>query len=324
MKLVHVVSAVLFTAAFGIGTAGAAKKITWSGCSISKAAFMGEMVAAYKKKTGIEVELKGGGATKGIRSVAAGESDIGGTCRHIIEDPNTLTTVPEERRVQLTPVAWDALVVIVHKDNPVDNISLEQLRDLYLGRIANWKELGGRHAPIELYVRKGKVSGVGRTLREIVFNNYDQEFVAKHVVEESAKLEQDMVTNPNGIGVTGVSSARKIANIAKILKLNGREPSYDNIKNGDYLLYRPLYMVTHLQNHDPEIKKFIAFVLSPEGADIMRSAGTVPYSDSISLWLTYLDQQNRALAHMQGESRFAIARKGERNNAQASLTGKTP
>ncbi|MCR4346026.1 MAG: phosphate ABC transporter substrate-binding protein [Sulfuricaulis sp.] len=278
------------------------KKLTWAGCGISKNAFMAEMVAAYKKKTGIEVELKGGGATKGIREVASGAASIGGTCRHVIENPETLITLPEERRVQLIPVAWDALVVIVHKDNPVDNITFDQLRNLYLGKIANWKQLGGRDAPIELYVRQGKISGVGRTLRELVFNDYDIDFVAKHVVEESATLEKDMVLNPNGVGITGISSARKIKDIAKILKLDGKEPSYENIKNGDYLLYRPLYMVTQMQKPDPEVRKFLEFVMGTEGQNIMRSVGTVPYEDGIRLWLKYLDQQNKAIAKMRDKA----------------------
>lgn len=295
------------------------KKLTWAGCSISKNAFMAEMVAAYKKKTGIEIELKGGGATKGIREVASGEVSIGGTCRHVIEKPETLTTLPEERRVQLIPVAWDALVVIVHKDNPVDNITLDQLRDLYLGKITNWKQLGGRDAPIELYVRKGKISGVGRTLRELVFNDYDIDFVAKHVVEESATLEKDMVLNPNGTGITGISSARKIKDIAKILKLDGKEPSYENIKNGDYLLYRPLYMVTQMQKPDPEVRKFLEFVMGSEGQNIMRSVGTVPYEDGIRLWLKYLDQQNKAIAKM----RDKVA-KNETKTPKAKGRQKTP
>lgn len=274
------------------------KTLTWAGCGISKNAFMNEMVAAYEKKTGIKVELLGGGATKGIRQVSSKEVKIGGTCRHTLVNQNTLLTDGEERRVELRPVAWDALVVIVHKDNPVSNLSLDQLRGLYKGKYANWKELGGKDAPIELYVRKGKISGVGRTLRELLFYNYDEEFVAKHVVEESATLEKDMVTNPNGAGVTGVSSARKLeqAGIAKILRLDGKEASYENIKSGQYLLYRPLYIVTSLDEKDPEVKKFVHFVTGEEGKAIMRQVGTVPYEDAVNLWLTYLDQQNKAMA----------------------------
>ncbi|MBI3546895.1 MAG: phosphate ABC transporter substrate-binding protein [Gammaproteobacteria bacterium] len=298
-----------FFLSFGnYASAATEQKLTWAGCGISKNAFMAEMAAAYKKKTGIEIDFKGGGATKGIRQVSSHEVDIGGTCRHLIEDTETLTTVPEERRVQLTPVGWDALVVIVHKGNPVENVTIEQIRDIYTGKLTNWKQIGGRDAPIELYVRKGKISGVGRTLRELVFNNYDQEFVAKYVVEESSNLEKDMVSNPNGMGITGISSARKIQDIAKILKLDGKEPTYDNIKSGAYLLYRPLYMVTHMQEKNPEVRKFLAFVMGSEGKEVMRKAGTVPYEDGIQLWLKYLDQQNKAIAKQRQQAGLPVSK----------------
>ena len=284
------------------------KKLTWAGCGISKEAFMAEMAAAYQKKYGVEVDLKGGGATQGIRQVATGEVMIGGTCRHVIEDPVTLSTLPEERRVQLTTVAWDALVVIVHPSNPIEDITLDQVRDLYEGKITNWKQLGGPDAPVELYVRKGEISGVGRTLRELVFNDYDKEFVAKHVVASSGPLHKAIEQNPNGIGITGISSARKLK--VKILRLDGKEPSYENIKRGDYLLYRPLYMVTPLQNPDPEAKRFVEFVMSEEGRAVMRRVGTVPYEDAIHLWLKYLDQQNEALAKLHAKSGVASAGDG--------------
>lgn len=281
-------------------TPSQAKTITWAGCGISKSAFMAEMAAAYKKKTGVEIDFKGGGATKGIREVTDHKVDIGGTCRHVLENRQTMMTVPEERYARLIPVAWDALVVIVHKDNPIDNITRDQIRALYTGKITNWKELGGRNEPIELYVRKGKISGVGRTLRELVFNNYDQEFTAAHVMDSTGPLERAISENPRGIGITGVSSANKLERQghAKILKLEGKDPSYDNIKNGHYLLYRPLYMVTHLANRDPEVKKFIDFVMGPEGARVMRGVGTVPYGDAIDLWTKYLDQQNKAIERL--------------------------
>ena len=79
--------------------------------------------------------------------------------------------------------------------------------------------------------------------------------------------------------------------------LDGKEASYDNIRTGQYLLYRPLYIVTNLQEKDPEVKKFVSFVAGDEGKQIMRSVGTVPYEDAIGLWLTYLEQQNKATAN---------------------------
>jgi len=289
--------ALLAASAFFAGSPAfaATKTITWAGCGISKNAFMQEMATAYEKKTGVKIDLKGGGATKGIREVSSKTTDIGGTCRHILTDKSTLSGIPlEERRVELTPVAWDALVVIVNKDNPAHDITLDQIRRLYTGKITNWKELGGNDAPIELYVRKGKISGVGRTLRELVFSNYEQEFVSHHVMDSTGPLERAIEKDPNSIGITGVSSGRRVKG-AKILRFEGKEASYENIKNGSYLLYRPLYMVTHLENKNPEVKKFIQFVYSDEGKQIMRKVGTVPYEDAVQLWLKYLDQQKKAM-----------------------------
>lgn len=277
-------------------SAAAQKQLTWAGCGISKKAFMSEMAKAYEVKTGIKITLKGGGATKGIRKVASREIDLGGSCRQILENPNTLSSHPKERRVQMDPVAWDALAVLVHKSNPVNNISFDQLRKIYTGRITNWKQLGGRNAPIELYVRKGKISGVGRTIRELIFYDYDQEFTSPriHVERSSGPIEKAIQKDAvNGISISGISSARR-RNV-KLLNLEGHKPSYENIKNGSYLLYRPLFLVTHLRSlNNPEIYKFSAFVHGEEGKAIMRKVGTVPYEDAIHLWLKYLNSVRKA------------------------------
>ncbi len=264
------------------------ESLLWGGCGITKKAFMAELAKAYTKKTGIQVNLQGGGATKGIRDATKGSIDIGGACRPIIDGH------PEERNAYQVPVAWDALAVIVHPKNPVDSISLQQLQGIYTGKIRNWKELGGWNKRIELYVRRGKYSGVGRTLRELVFANYDQNFPgARHVVKSSGPLEKGIQKNVLGIGTTGISSAKRRK--VKLLKLNGHEPSYDNIKNGSYVLYRPLYLVTRGKaSSDKKVKDFISFALSREGREIIRSAGTVPYSDAMGLVMKQIEQYDDA------------------------------
>ena len=262
--------------------------LVWAGCGITKKAFMAELAKAYEKKTGIKVNLQGGGATKGIRNAANGSIDIGGACRPIIEGH------PEERNAYQVPVAWDALAVIVHPKNPVKSITVRQLQQIYLGEIKNWKELGGWDRPIELYVRRGKVSGVGRTLRELVFANFQQEFHgAKHIMKSSGPLEKGVEDNVLGIGTTGVSSAarRKV----KMLQLNDKDPSYENIKNGSYVLYRPLYLVTKGQgSSDDKVKDFITFALSREGREVIRKAGSVPYSDAMGLVMKQIEQYDKA------------------------------
>ena len=263
--------------------------LLWAGCGITKKAFMAELAKGFEKKYGIKVRLSGGGATKGIRKAANGEIDIGGACRTSIERN------PLERKAYLVPVAWDALTVIAHKENRVESLSFQQIQGIYLGKIKNWKELGGRDAPIELYVRKGKLSGVGRTLRELVFADFNQEFPsATHIVKSSGPLEKGIEKNLNGIGITGVSSAKR--RIVKILKLEDKSPSFEHIKKGEYLLYRPLYLVTQGERAHPMAKKFITYALSREGKEIIRKAGTVPYADALGLVMKQVDQYERATA----------------------------
>jgi len=276
----------IFTVLIFNSSAYAVETLQWAGCGISKKAFMSELSKAYTQKTGIEVKLSGGGATKGIRSAAKGTIHIGGACRVSLEQH------PEERDAFQIPVAWDALVAFVHKDNPVNNVSFKQLNNIYLGKITNWKELGGNDAPIELYVRRGKLSGVGRTLRELVFANYNQEFKATYVVKSSGPVEKGVVKNINGLGVSGISSAKKRP--LKLLKLDGKAPTYENIKNGSYALYRPLYLVIKRGNKTPLVRDFVKYAVSDEGQDIIRSQGTVPYAEALHLVMKQLDQYERA------------------------------
>ena len=261
-------------------------ELVWAGCGITKHAFMTELAKAYEKKTGVKIKLQGGGATKGIRDAASGEIDIGGACRATIDG------LPEERDAYQIPVAWDALVVIVNKDNPVNNISFDQLKGIYLGQITNWRQVGGPDAPLELYYRAGKQSGVGRTLRELVFANFDQEFHGKHLMNSTGPLEEGVEKNIYGIGTTGVSSARR--RDVKILSLEGKAPTYEHIKSGDYMLYRPLYLVTMRGNNDKRVKDFVTFALTREGREIIKKAGTVPYADAIQLVMKQVEQYERA------------------------------
>lgn len=258
--------------------------LKWVGCGISKKAYMNALAKLYLRTKGVRIEVSGGGATKGIRDVSAGLADIGGSCRFKL--PNN----PKEKNAVMVPVAWDALVVITYPDNPVHNITLEQIRKVYLGKITNWKQLGGRDAPIHLFVRKGKISGVGRTLRELVFADYNEAFTPKaHRFPSSGPLEKAVEKDPDAMAITGVSSARK--RHVRILELDGKVPSYANIKEGKYLLYRPLYLAYNPKStHLKEIQAFIRWTDSPAAQKCMRDNGTVPYLAAINLVTNKLKQ----------------------------------
>ncbi len=259
----------------------------WVGCGISKKAYLVSLARAYEKKTGIVIDVQGGGATRGIRDVANMSADIGGSCRR------KLRGVAEESGVVQVPVAWDALVVIVNKDNPVSNISLDDLRKVYLGKIENWKELGGDDRPLRLFVRKGKISGVGSTTRKLLFDDYNQEFVASQLFDSSGPLEKQVEAEPEAIAISGISSARK-RNV-KILDLEGKSPSYENVQTGKYLLYRPLYLVYNKDSeHADMAREFIRFAGSKEGRDVIRANNTVPYLEGLNLLRVKLKESRMA------------------------------
>jgi phosphate transport system substrate-binding protein len=246
--------------------------IRWAGCGITKKAFMAELAKAFEAETGIKVILEGGGATRGIRDAAALKVDMGGSCRMALPE-----TERSELYAALTPVAWDALAIIAHKNNPVDNLTTQQIKDIYKGRIKNWKQVGGPDAPIHLYVRKGKISGVGYAIRQYIFQDSNAEFKTRFVVKSSGPLEKAAEKDPLAMGITGVSSARK-RNV-KILSFDNRHPSFENVKSGQYGLYRPLYLVTG-PSPTKAVSDFISFALSEKGREIMRKNKTVPYMDA--------------------------------------------
>ena len=251
--------------------------IYWAGCGITKKAFMKELADAYSAKTGTKVNLQGGGATRGIRDTVARKLDIGGTCRMALPRSNK-----SELYANLHPVAWDALAVIAHKSNPIESLSMAQIQAIYTGKITNWKQLGGPDKRINLYTRRGKISGVGYAIRQYVFKDASMEFKGpkEFIVKSSGPLEKACEKDPYALAITGISSARK-RNV-KILKFDGKSPSYENVKSGAYGLYRPLYLVTS-PAPTPLAREFLKFATSDEGREIIRKNGTVPYKDAPKL-----------------------------------------
>ncbi len=138
-------------------------------------------------------------------------------------------------------VAWDALVVIVNPDNDVDNISVEQLKQIYEGRISKWSEVGGADRPIGVIARDGKNSGVGHMFRQLVFNDPGFTIKARALrVKSTGPLEKKVEKVKTAIAIDGISSAKKRK--FKFLSLDGVAPTKENIASGKYPLFRPLYL----------------------------------------------------------------------------------
>jgi len=273
-----------FVLVFTVTPALCAETITYAGCGIVKNAFMAELAKKFTETHGIAVDIEGGGATRGIRDVASGKKDLGGTCRHSID-------VPEEQGIRLYPVAWDAIAVIVNKDNPVESMTLSQLRDVINGGITEWSAIGVTGGPpIRFYAREGQISGVGMMARELIFHDPDKLFKTTALFRSSGPLEKAVESDTWAMALTGISSARK-RNV-KIVRIDDIDISKENISAGKYLLYRPLYLVAR-QAPSETVMKFIEFAKSDEGQEIISRQGTVNLKEGARLWQLYRMQTRK-------------------------------
>lgn len=281
--------ALAWTAVFALSlwsSGGKAAEMTWVGCGISKLGYMQDLSAAFESKLGdgTRITLNGGGATKGIRDVGSGKSSFGGSCRLPLLNATGNAVIAEERNVKLLPLGWDSLVVITHPSNDsVTSLTLQQLRDVLTGKITRWSELGGADRPINLYVRQGRTSGVGLTLRQQLFNNHDQAFSTGALVKSSSGVIEKAVENdPDGLAVSGISSSRHRA--LKMLRLDGVEPTMDALQRGKYPLFRILFLVAPSNyKDDPLLNAFVDFAYSVEGLKVIETAGTLPFHRGVFL-----------------------------------------
>jgi phosphate transport system substrate-binding protein len=256
-------------------TVAQAAELNWTGCEISKTAFINDLAPAFETQTGTRINLHAGDSTLGIRDVSSGKADIGSTSR------DSLANDQRETGVVLVPVAWNALKIIVNKDNPVTNLSLEQLQAIFSGKITNWSELGGDKQKIEVYVSREDNSTAGR-IREIIFTDSTAKMKAGRTFDETESLEQALVENPNAIAITGNSQAGTPD--VKTVAIDGVMPSVETLKSGEYELYRPLYLTYNPSSSKIDsIKDYISYLNSKSARAIMRSNGVVPYTEALSL-----------------------------------------
>lgn len=222
-----------------------------------------------KRHPGVEVSVRGGGSGVGIAGLIDGTCDIANSSRPM---------KPEEweraRQEGLDPkefvIAKDAIAVIVHPSNPIEDLTLEQLRAIYTGGITDWRDLGGPKGRI-VVVSRDSASGTYEAFNHLVLGK--ERLTPKALYQASNKAVALTVAKTRGaIGYVGLAY---VESRVKAIKVNGVEPSEETVKGGLYPLQRPLYMYTR---GEPEglVKAFIDFVLSEEGQGIVREVGYIP------------------------------------------------
>lgn len=223
-----------------------------------------------KENPGVKITVSGGGSGNGIKALVDGTTDIADSSR-FIKDEEVARAVSKGRYPVPFCVAYDSIVPIVHPSNPVKGLTLAQLKDIYTGKVTNWKALGGPDKGIVVVGRETS-SGTYETWEEKVMKK-ERVTPAAQVVASSGALFQTVAGNKYAIGYDGIGYVKKGV---KALTVNGVQATAQTTISGRYPISRPLFMFT---NGWPEgdVLDFINFVQNPKkGQPLVTKAGFVP------------------------------------------------
>ncbi len=236
---------------------------------------------AFQSKTGAQVAVTGGGSGTGIAALLNGTCDIAESSRKM-EDEELTQAKTKGITPKETMVAMDGLAVVVNPENPVSKLTLDQLRDIFMGKVTNWKEVGGKDSEIVILSREVN-SGTHVYFKEHVLRKGDkkgtEEFAASALLQPSSQAIADEVAqNPKAIGYYGMgylSPKQRAIAVGKTAAGPFVQPTPENVVNGTYSISRPLLLYTNGEPTGPA-KEYIDFVLGPEGQKIVEQQEFVP------------------------------------------------
>lgn len=229
----------------------------------------------------VRISVTGGGSGTGIASLINGTVGIANASRQIkseeIEQAKVNGIDPVEHII-----ARDAIAVIVNPENPVSQLTLQQISDIYSGKLVNWKEVGGEDRPIVRLSRETN-SGTHVYFLEIVLrlgNSDDKTLFSMDtlLLPSSEGIVSEVRQNPNAIGYDGLGYVPDDLKMIAIAEVDGGAyvlPSIPTVNDKSYPIARDLYMYT---NGQPQglLKEYLDWILSPEAQEIVAELGFVP------------------------------------------------
>ena len=203
------------------------------------------------------------GSGSGITAVQEGTCDIGLSSR-ALKDEEKAAGLKE------TVLAYDGIAIIVHPDNPVSDLSLEQIAKLYTGEITNWKDVGGNDAQVVLIGREA-ASGTRDGFESITGTKDKCQY--RQELTSTGDVITAVSQNPDTIGYASLAS---IKDSVKALNVDGVTPGEDTVKDGSYKVQRPFVLVTvEGKALSPAAQAFFDYATSPDAAAIIAKAGAV-------------------------------------------------
>ncbi|HEY9655490.1 MAG TPA: phosphate ABC transporter substrate-binding protein, partial [Crinalium sp.] len=215
----------------------------------------------------VRIDVQSGGSSRGIADARQGVANIGLVSRKLKDS---------EKDLQAFTVAKDGVSVILHKENPMSQLSDQQVAAIYTKKVKNWKDLGGQDAPITV-VNKAE----GRSTLELFaqyFKLEPKDIKADVVIGDNEQGIKTVTGNPNAIGYVSIGSAEYSATHGspiKLLPVKGIEASIANVTNEKFPISRPLNLVTKTTPTGLQ-KEFIEFARSPKVQDIVKQQYFVP------------------------------------------------
>ena len=240
----------------------------------------------HKVDPSVSIEVSGGGSGLGIAGLINGTAEIANSSRKL--EPEEVEKAkakhggsdPKEYMV-----GYDALSIFVHKDNPLNEISLEELAEIYKegGRITKWSELGvqsipGAQGDEMVRISRQNNSGTYHYFREVVIGKKGDFKAGSVDLNGSKDVVETIAKTPNAIGYSGLGYATPAVKIVKVAKKKGEpaiQPSIETTLNKSYPIARPMFMYTP-GTPPPHIQKYLDWVMSDAGQKIVKDTGYIP------------------------------------------------
>lgn len=237
-------------------------KITVSG-STSVGPTIEVLAEEYEKNNDVKIEVQQVGSSSGIRNTVDGTSDLGMSSRDLKDE--------EAANLDETQIAIDGIAVVTNTENKVKDLTMNQVKDIFTGKITNWKEVGGDDAQI-VVVSREEGSGTRDGFQEIVgFESGDLTKDAQ-ICDGSGNVKSTVEGNKNTIAYISFGYLDDTLNDVKI---GGVEANDDNVVAGTYAISRPFLIVNKKDSLSEEAKAFVDFIMSEEGQDIVSKEGFI-------------------------------------------------
>ncbi len=278
----------LALAVFGAVTAATAGNITVKG-SDTLVILAQKWAEVYMGKTpGTKIQVTGGGSGVGFAALQNKSTDLADASRKIKAKEIEACIKAFGKRPTEYKVALDGLSVYVNNENPIKELSLEQLEGIFTGKIKNWKDVGGLAAPITVYSRENS-SGTYEFFKEHVLQAKD--FVASaQTMPGTAALLQAVAKDKNGIGYGGAAygAGAKHILVKKTVDSPGIEPTEENVLKGaegdiekGYPIWRYLYVYVNPALDKGEVSAYLNWIRSDEGQKIVKDIGYYPLPEKL-------------------------------------------